>query len=112
MANIFEEKSYKKEIKTKIKKIDKDNNIIELEDTIFYGKSGGQPGDIGEIIVNSEKIEIKDTIKSGKSIENITKDVSDLCIDQEVLARIDWQRRYKHMRMHSALHLMCAAIPL
>ena len=83
-----------------------------IRNTIFYGKSGGQPGDIGEIIVNSEKIEIKDTIKSGKSIEHITKDVSDLCIDQEVLARIDWQRRYKHMRMHSALHLMCAAIPL
>ena len=58
MANIFEENAYRKEIKTKIKKIDKDNNIIELEDTIFYGKRGGQPGDIGEIIVNSEKLEI------------------------------------------------------
>ena len=112
MANIFEENAYRKEIKTKIKKIDKDNNIIELEDTIFYGKSGGQPGDIGEIIVNSKKIEINDTLKSGNSIEHITKDLSDLSIDQEVLARIDWQRRYKHMRMHSALHLMCAAIPL
>jgi len=112
MANIFEENAYKKEIETKIKRIDKDKKIIELEDTIFYGKSGGQPGDIGEIIVDGEKIEINDTLKSGNSIEHLSKEIINLSVDQKVLARINWQRRYKHMRMHSALHLMCAAIPL
>jgi len=112
MANIFEENAYKKEIETKIKRLDKDNKIIELEDTIFYGKSGGQPGDTGEIIVDGQKIEINDTLKSGNSIEHILKDINNLSVDQKVLARINWQRRYKHMRMHSALHLMCAAIPL
>ena len=112
MANIFEENAYKKEIETKIKRLDKDNKIIELEDTIFYGKSGGQPGDIGEIIVDGEKIEINDTLKSGNSIEHLSKEIINLSVDQKVLARINWQRRYKHMRMHSALHLMCAAIPL
>jgi len=76
MANIFEENAYKKEIETKIKRLDKDNKIIELEDTIFYGKSGGQPGDTGEIIVDGQKIEINDTLKSGNSIEHILKDIN------------------------------------
>ena len=44
MANIFEENAYTKKIETKIKTIDTENKTIELEDTIFYGKSGGQPG--------------------------------------------------------------------
>ena len=112
MVKIFEENAYVKEIETKIKRINQDNKAIELEETIFYGKSGGQPGDIGEIIADGQKIEVNDTIKSGDMIENILENVKNLSIKQKVTARIDWGKRYKHMRMHSALHLMCAAIPL
>jgi len=112
MAKIFEENAYTKEIETEIKEIDEKNKTIELEDTIFYGKSGGQPGDIGEIIANGQKKEISETIKSEDSIKNILEDLNGLSTNQKVTARINWNKRYKHMRMHSALHLMCAAIPL
>jgi len=112
MAKIFEENAYTKEIETEIKEIDEKNKTIELEDTIFYGKSGGQPGDIGEIIANGQKKEISETIKSEDSIKNILEDLNGLSANQKVTARINWNKRYKHMRMHSALHLMCAAIPL
>ncbi len=112
MAKIFEEDTYRKEIETKIKKIDHENKAIELEDTIFYGKSGGQPGDIGEIITNGQKIEVNDTIKSEDAIKNILKSIDSLSVNQKVTARINWDKRYKYMRMHSALHLMCASIPL
>ena len=78
MTNIFEENSYRKEIETKIKRIDKDNKIIELEDTVFYGKSGGQPGDIGEIIANGQKIEINETLKRENCIEHISNDVNNI----------------------------------
>tara|TARA_Y100000768_G_scaffold373443_1_gene342084 strand:+ start:67 stop:768 length:702 start_codon:yes stop_codon:yes gene_type:complete len=112
MAKIFEKNAYTKEIETKIIDIDTENKTIELEDTIFYGKSGGQPGDIGEIIAGDQKIEVNDTIKSEDSIKNILNNLNGLTIDQRVITRIDWDKRYKHMRMHSALHLMCASIPL
>jgi len=112
MAKIFEKDAYRKEIETKIKKIDYENKTIELEDTIFYGKSGGQPGDIGEIIADGQKIEVNDTIKSEDSIKNILKNINSLSVNQEVTARINWEKRYKNMRMHTALHLMCASIPL
>jgi len=112
MVKIFEENAYTKEIETEIKEIDEKNKTIELEDTIFYGKSGGQPGDIGEIIANGQKKEISETIKSEDSIKNILEDLNGLSTNQKVTARINWNKRYKHMRMHSALHLMCAAIPL
>ena len=112
MANIFEENAYTKEIETKIKTIDTENKTIELEDTIFYGKSGGQPGDVGEIIVNGQKIEVNDTIKTEGSIKNILESLNGLSKNQKIITRINWDKRLKHMRMHSALHLMCALIPL
>ena len=112
MAKIFEEDAYKKEIITTIKKIDKENKSIELEDTIFYGQSGGQPGDIGEISTKELEIKVENTIKAEGSIKNILESIDGLEINQEVSAKVNWNKRYKHMRMHSALHLMCAAIPL
>ena len=112
MAKIFEENAYTKEIETEIIEINTENNTIELKDTIFYGKSGGQPGDIGEIIADGQKIDVIETIKTGGDIKNIVENINVLRIDQKITARINWDKRYKYMRMHSALHLMCASIPL
>jgi len=112
MANIFEENAYTKEIETRIKGIDTENKTVELENTIFYGKSGGQPGDEGEIIADGQKIEVIDTIKTNGSIKNILENINGLSKNQKIIARINWDKRYKYMRMHSALHLMCASIPL
>ena len=112
MANIFEKNPYTKEIETKIKEIDTENKTIELENTIFYGKSGGQPGDEGEITADGQKIEVIDTIKTDGSIKNILENVNGLSKNKKIIARINWDKRYKYMQMHSALHLMCASIPL
>ena len=112
MANIFEENPYTKEIETRIKRIDTENKTVELENTIFYGKSGGQPGDIGKIITGDQEIEVSDTIKADGSIKNILENLNGLSKNQNIIARINWDKRYKYMRMHSALHLMCASIPL
>ena len=71
MTKLFEEDSYLKEFKTKIIDINENEKIIELEKTAFYAKSGGQPGDIGEIIIGNKSIEVLDTIKRNNKILNI-----------------------------------------
>ncbi len=112
MANLFEEDSYLKEFKTKIETVNKEEKYIKLKDTAFYAKSGGQPGDKGEIIIGDQKIEVLDTIKQEGKIINIVNNITDIEENIEVFAKIDWNIRYKHMRMHTALHLMCSIVPL
>jgi len=107
---LFVENPYLKEFESKIKKIE--NNNIILEETAFYARSGGQPGDIGKIILNEKEINIIDTIYDlEKNITHICEDIKSLKIGDKINGKINWQNRYKHMRMHSALHLLCSLIP-
>jgi len=112
MSKLFEENAYLKEFKAKIININIEEKTIELDNTAFYARSGGQPGDTGEIIAENQNIEVKDTIKKDNKIINIINKTENLDKGIEIIGKIDWEKRYKHMKMHSALHLMCAVIPL
>ena len=112
MSKLFEENSYLKEFKAKIISINIEEKTIELDNTAFYARSGGQPGDTGEIIAENKNIEVKDTIKKDNKIINIINKTENLDKGIEIIGKINWEKRYKHMKMHSALHLMCSVIPL
>ena len=112
MSKLFEENAYLKEFKARIVEINKEEKTIELNSTAFYAKSGGQPGDIGEIIFEEKSIEVVDTIKKDNKIINIINEIEGLDKGIEIIGKINWEKRYKHMKMHRALHLMCSVIPL
>ena len=63
MAKLFENDAYLNQFEAKIIKIIKEDNHIELNQTAFYAKSGGQPGDKGEIKREGSKIQVLETIK-------------------------------------------------
>ena len=112
MSKLFEENAYLKEFKAKIININIEEKTIELDNTAFYARSGGQPGDIGQIIAENQNIEVEDTIKKENKIINIINKIENLDKGTEIIGKINWEKRYKHMKMHSALHLMCSVIPL
>ncbi len=112
MSKLFEENAYIKEFKAKIININIEEKTIELDNTAFYARSGGQPGDIGEIIRENQNIEVEDTIKKDNKIIHIINKTENLDKGIEIIGKINWEKRYKHMKMHSALHLMCSVIPL
>ena len=108
---LFNENSYLKEFETKAQKVE--NNNFVLDQTAFYAKSGGQPGDIGQFTMNRNTINIVDTIKDYENnIIHISDNNINFEIGDKILGAINWDKRYKHMRMHSALHLLCSVIPL
>ena len=112
MEKIFENDAYIKKFESEITEINKENKTVKLENTAFYGRSGGQPGDIGEMELDGKTIIVKDTIKEENSIVHIVEDLKNLENGKKIKGLINWEKRYRHMKMHSALHLLCSIIPL
>ena len=91
---------------------------IELDRTVFYPVGGGQPGDTGVLRTSGgNEVVIADTIhEKGTGVHlHVAADVPvggqpPLSVGDKVTAEIDWDRRYAHMRMHTALHLLCALV--
>ena len=110
---IFCEDPYAKSCDAKILTVDE--NGIELDQTVFYYESGGQPGDWGSLSIKSTRIiNIVDTQKdksNGRIIHIPGSRALPLSVGDVVSADIDWKRRYRLMRMHSALHALCAVVP-
>ncbi|HEX6979279.1 MAG TPA: alanyl-tRNA editing protein [Alphaproteobacteria bacterium] len=88
---------------------------IRLDRTVFYPMGGGQPGDSGTLRrADGSAVAIIDTRKgSGPGeIVHIPAPGENLpAVGERVVAAIDWARRYRHMRMHTCLHLLCAVVP-
>lgn len=109
---LFREDSYLKSCQGTVTSVE--NNDVILDRTVFYPNGGGQPGDIGTLArANGDKIEIVDTRKSESGILHVAADGSTLPVVGEIVnADIDWDRRYRLMRMHTCMHLLCSVIPL
>ncbi len=106
---LFIENSYLKEFESQVQKVE--NNNIVLKQTAFYAKSGGQPGDVGKITFNEKEINIIDTIYDHeKNIIHVCENSKEIKTGEKIYGKINWDIRYKHMRMHSALHLLCSLI--
>jgi len=88
---------------------------IRLDRTVFYPMGGGQPGDSGVLrLPSGELIEIVDTIKGELPDEVIHIPAQGSPLPEpgtELLGETNWDRRYRLMRMHSCLHLLCSLVP-
>ena len=88
---------------------------IRLDRTVFYPMGGGQPGDTGALrLASGRSIAIVDTVKGASPDEVIHVPAPGAALPEpgsELLAEIDWGRRYRLMRMHTCLHLLCSFVP-
>lgn len=86
---------------------------IVLDRSVFYPTGGGQPGDTGTLVQpGGTVIEVLGTVKGeGETIVHLVDEArAPLEVGTHVSARIDWERRYRLMRFHTALHLLCAVV--
>jgi misacylated tRNA(Ala) deacylase len=89
-----------------------DGSVV-LDRTVFYAMGGGQPGDTGYLSWgDGQRVDVVDTCKGdGDDIVHVTRPGAPLPpAGSTVRAVIDWQRRHRHMRMHTCLHLLCALV--
>ena len=88
---------------------------IRLDRTVFYPTGGGQPGDTGVLrLASGQEIAIIDTVKGALPDEVLHIPAPGSVLPEtgtELVADIDWERRYRLMRMHTCLHLLCSIVP-
>lgn len=87
---------------------------ILLDAPLFYATSGGQPGDSGVLVWDGHSTEIATTVKTlDGEIALVPSAPEELPpIGTDVKQVLDWGRRHRHMRVHTALHLLSVVIPL
>ena len=104
---IYLEDSYLKEFDATVKRV-KDGKFIVLDRTAFYPNSGGQPHDTGAMEKDGKVFRV---VFVGKFSGEISHEVEEgLVVGDKVKCRIDWDRRYRLMRMHTATHVLASVL--
>ena len=92
-----------------------DEHGIRLDRTVFYPMGGGQPGDRGTLrLEDGRRVAIADTRKGEAPDEVLhipAPEVALPSIGDTVEAELDWAYRYRLMRLHTCLHLLCSVVP-
>lgn len=104
---IYHHDSYVKEFDAIVTRIDAENNGVYLDRTAFYPGGGGQPYDSGQLIAGDVTYRIKRSVRG--NLHSVDGD--DLPeVGTSVKGIIDWDRRYKLMRVHTAMHILCGVV--
>lgn len=86
-----------------------EENAVVLDRTAFYPGGGGQPEDKGILTAGDKTWNVKQVKKKGADVWH-QLDGEAPPAGTRVVGRIDWDRRYKLMRTHTALHILCGVI--
>lgn len=100
VKKVFWENPYLTEIEAKVKSVD--NNVITLDQTIVFAFSGGQQSDSGTI----GGVKIIESRKEGKEIFYTLEQNHNLKPNENVMVEIDWEKRYKLMKLHFAAEIV------
>jgi Ser-tRNA(Ala) deacylase AlaX len=105
---LYLEDSYLRECEAVVVSV-KDEKFVVLDQTIFYPKGGGQPCDTGKIISENQ---VYNVVYVGKFSGEISHEVDrpGLKVSSKVRCLLDWDRRYKLMRSHTAAHLFASLL--
>lgn len=107
MKLLYFDDGYLKEFDAVVTFVDGVN--VVLDQTGFYATGGGQPNDTGIIVHNGNRYSVIDVRKSEQGVVHVV-DKQGLAVGDKVRGIIDWDRRYRFMRMHTAAHVLSATV--
>jgi misacylated tRNA(Ala) deacylase len=110
---LYRTEPYVKEAEATVAAVTPEGGLV-LDRSIFYPTGGGQPGDAGVLRWSGGEIAIATTVKGvGADIVLIPGEAAAMPAPGDaVVQALDWGRRHRHMRVHTALHLLSVVIPL
>ena len=109
---LFRAEPYTRSCEARVSAVD--GEAVRLDRTVFYPVGGGQPGDTGILRADDGAVfAVRDTRKGSAGddiLHLLDPDTPAPAPGSRVVAELDWERRYRHMRMHTCLHLLSAVI--
>ena len=109
---LFHHDSYRKQAHAVVTGHTPEGGIV-VDKALFHPQGGGQPGDSGDLSWDGGALVIATAIKGPSNTEILIPGSAGVlpAVGTTVLQTLDWDRRYRHMRLHTALHLLCVAVP-
>jgi misacylated tRNA(Ala) deacylase len=108
---LYQTDSYLKEFEARITGADQEAHAVTLDQSAFYPGGGGQPSDQGSIKVGEPTLEVVRTKRvSGKVLHYLSEESPLPEVGLLAVGAIDWVRRYRLMRIHTAMHILCGVV--
>ncbi|HET6822347.1 MAG TPA: alanyl-tRNA editing protein [Anaerolineales bacterium] len=108
---IYQTDSYIKEFDAEVTSVLPEERVVVLNRTAFYPGGGGQPCDLGTLIVDGVTYPVNKVKKQGDDLLHfLSGDTALPAVGSAAHGRLDWERRYRLMRTHTALHILCGTV--
>jgi misacylated tRNA(Ala) deacylase len=104
---LYQTDSYIKEFDAVVTRVDAEQGGVMLDQTAFYPGGGGQPNDTGQLIIDGKTYNVT---KVGRGNLHIVDGDELPEVGVVVKGVLDWDRRYKLMRTHTAMHILCGVV--
>jgi misacylated tRNA(Ala) deacylase len=106
---IYSTEAYAREMVAAVVGIDREDSRILLDKTVFYPGGGGQPHDVGGIWIGDDRLDVVRVTADRDGVWHWV-DGGLPSVGTELRGELDWERRYKMMRTHTAMHAMCGVV--
>ena len=108
---LFRDDAYMQSCEATVTGVNERGGIL-LDRTVFYATAGGQPGDKGTLSLNGQTVAIATTVyDEAKNVVHVPATAAELPVGAPVAIALDWAVRYRNMRAHTLMHLLCASVP-
>jgi misacylated tRNA(Ala) deacylase len=87
-----------------------EGNGIVLDRTVLYATSGGQPHDTGIITGGGQQWAVTEVKRGADGVVHLLAGETRPAVGSQIMCVVDWERRYRLMRTHTALHLLCGVV--
>mgnify|MGYP000889423308 CR=1 FL=1 len=106
---LYQRDAYLREFAATVTAVDAARSAVALDRSAFYPTGGGQPSDLGVLLVDGRTLEVTGVRRAeGQVWHAVAGDLP--AVGEAVEGRLDWDRRYRLMRTHTALHVLCGVV--
>jgi misacylated tRNA(Ala) deacylase len=106
---IYSTQAYEKSMSAKVVEVDRDDGRVLLNRSVFYPGGGGQPFDEGQLVIGDDHLDVVRVTQDSRGVWHWIEGTLPP-VGTEVTGEINWERRYRLMRTHTAMHAMCGVV--